>query len=195
MQLNAKNVSGAIYKWSSGENTSNISPTNSATYSLNVRVGGCVVDNSVKVKVSSSPVLTLSNKVEACFDINTPYILSAGNDLSLSYRWLPNLETIHVIAVSNEGNYTVKATNSDGCETEKSVLMTQKCVSRILAPNIFTPNGDGGNDVFWVTAEEITDCQLKIYNRWGEMVFMSQTDSEVWDGIYRSEKAPECTYT
>jgi gliding motility-associated-like protein len=195
MQLNANNISGAVYQWSSGETLPSISPTSSGTYKLNVKAGGCEVDSSVNVKVSSSPVITLSSKIEACFDVNTPYILSVGADLSLNYRWLPNGETAHVIAVSNEGTYTVKATNSDGCVTEKSVLMVQKCVSKILAPNIFTPNGDSDNDVFWISAEDVTDYQLKIYNRWGEMVFMAATETAVWDGTFNSQKAPEGTYT
>ena len=195
MQLNANNISGAVYQWLSGENVPSISPTSSGTYKLNVKAGGCEVDSSVNVKVSSSPVLTLLSKIEACFDVNTPYILSVGADLNLNYRWLPNGETAHVIAVSKEGNYIVKATNSDGCETEKSVLMIQKCVSKILAPNIFTPNGDSDNDVFWISAEDVTDYQLKIYNRWGEMVFMAATETEVWDGTFNNQKAPEGTYT
>jgi gliding motility-associated-like protein len=194
-QLKANNISGAVYQWSSGETLPSISPTTSGTYKLNVKAGGCEVDSIVNVRVSSSPVLTVLSKIEACFDVNTPYILSVGNDLSLNYRWLPNMETANVITISNEGTYTVKATNSDGCQTEKSVIMIQKCVSKILAPNIFTPNGDSDNDVFWISAEDVTDYQLKIYNRWGEMVFMAATETAVWDGTFNNQKAPEGTYT
>ena len=195
VNLQAKVISGATYLWSSGENTPNISPKVSGTYSLNVSVGGCVVDSAVKVKISSSPVLTLPNKIEACFDVNTPYILSVSDDVNLNYFWQPNLETVRVIAVAKEGTYTVKAVNSEGCSTEKSVSMVQKCVSRILAPNIFTPNGDNDNDIFLIVAEEVSEYQLKVYNRWGEMVFMSTAESESWDGTYHAEKAPEGTYT
>ena len=63
--------------------------------------------------------------------------------------------------------------NLEGCSTEKKVEIIQKCISKIYAANIFTPNGDGDNDVFWIIAEDVTEYQLKIYNRWGEMVFIS----------------------
>jgi len=195
VQLTAKTISGAVYTWSSGENTPNISPATSGTYKLNVKVGGCEVDSSVNVKISSSPVLVLANRVEACFDVNTPYILSEDYDPTYTYKWLPNQETSNSITVSNEGIYQLKVRNADGCSAEKKVEMIQRCVSKIYAANIFTPNADGDNDVFWIIAEDVTDYQLKIFNRWGEMVFMSSVDSEVWDGIYRSEKAPEGTYT
>jgi gliding motility-associated-like protein len=194
-QLKANVINGAIYKWSSGENTPNISPTSAGTYTLNVKAGGCEVDSSVNVKISTSPVLTLASKVEACFDATTPYLLSAGDDLSLNYRWLPNLETTNAIIVSQAGIYTVKATNAGGCFTEKKIKIIQKCVSKILAPNIFTPNGDGDNDNFWIATEDVSDFQLKIFNRWGEMIFMSESESEVWDGTFQGSKAPEGTYT
>ncbi len=195
MRLNAKNIGGAVYQWSSGESTSNISPVSSGTYKLNVKVGGCEADSSVNVKVSSSPVLMLPNNIEACFNVSTPYILSVDYDPTYTYKWQPNQEITNSVTVSKKGIYQIKISNSEGCFTEKKIEMIQKCRSRILAPNIFTPNGDSNNDVFWIIAEDISNYQLKIYNRWGEIVFMSQTDSEVWDGIYRSEKAPEGTYT
>ena len=73
--------------------------------------------------------------------------------------------------------------------------MTQKCVSKIYAANIFTPNADGDNDVFWVSTQDVTEYDLKIFNRWGELVFASTSESEVWDGNYRSVKAEEGTYS
>jgi gliding motility-associated-like protein len=194
-QLSAKVISGAIYTWSSGETTPNISPTSAGIYTLNVKAGGCEVDSSVNVKISTLPIISLVNKVESCFNTTTPYLLSAGNDPNLRYLWKPNLETTAAITVLQEGTYTVKATNSDGCSTEKSVQMMQRCVSKILAPNIFTPNDDGDNDTFLISTEDVSDFQLKIFNRWGEMIFSSNSESEVWDGNFQGSKAPEGTYT
>ncbi len=195
MQLSANQINGATYLWSSGENTPTIAPTSAGTYKLNVKIGGCDVDSSVNVKQSSAPIITLKNQIEDCFDVNKPYILSAGTDLTLRYRWLPNNETSNNINVSQAGTYKVKATNLDGCSTEKTVLMIQKCVSKIYAANIFTPNADGDNDVFWISTQDVTDYDLKIFNRWGELVFASTSESEIWDGNYRSSKAEEGTYS
>lgn len=195
MQLSANNIVGAIYQWSSGENTPTITPTSSGIYKLNVKVGGCEVDSSVNVKQSSAPIITLKSQIEDCFDVNRPYILIASTDLTLRYRWSPNNETSNNINISQAGTYKVKATNADGCITEKSVLMIQKCVSKIYAPNIFTPNADGDNDIFWISTQDVSDYELKIFNRWGEMVFMSGTESEGWDGNYRAKKAEEGNYS
>jgi gliding motility-associated-like protein len=195
MQLSANQINGATYLWSSGENTPNIAPTSAGTYKLNVKIGGCEVDSSVNVKQSSAPIITLRNQIEDCFDVSKPYILSAGTDLTLRYRWSPNNETSNNINVSQEGTYKVKVTNTDGCSTEKAVVMIQKCISKIYAANIFTPNADGDNDVFWISTQDVTEYDLKIFNRWGEIFFASTSESEVWDGNYRSAKAEEGTYS
>jgi gliding motility-associated-like protein len=193
--LKANTINGAIYKWSSGETSPNISPTSSGVYKLNVKLGGCEVDSSVNVKVGASPVIALRPQIEDCFDTAKPYLLSAGTDYTLNYRWLPNNETSPNISVSKEGIYKVKVTNSDGCITEKSVQMILKCTSKIYAATIFTPNGDNENDVFWIIAQDVIDYDLDIFNRWGEMIFMSSSESEVWDGTIKGEKAPEGAYS
>jgi gliding motility-associated-like protein len=195
MQLSANQINGATYLWSSGESTPTIAPTSAGMYKLNVKVGGCEVDSSVNVRQSTAPIITLRNQIEDCFDVSKPYILSAGTDLTLRYRWLPNNETSNNINVSQEGTYKVKATNTDGCSTEKTVVMIQKCISKIYAANIFTPNADGDNDIFWISTQDVTEYDLKIFNRWGETVFASTSESEIWDGNYRSAKAEEGSYS
>lgn len=52
----------------------------------------------------------------------------------------------------------------------------------IEAPNVFTPNQDGDNDVFMLKLENIMDLELSISNRWGIEVFKSNGVSGVWDG-------------
>jgi gliding motility-associated-like protein len=61
-------------------------------------------------------------------------------------------------------------------------------------PNSFSPNDDGLNDVFKPQAQKVSDYQLTIYNRWGEVVFQAGKVSKGWNGWYRGEKAPTGTY-
>lgn len=55
-------------------------------------------------------------------------------------------------------------------------------------PSAFTPNGDGVNDYFGVSAEGIKLFNIEIYNRWGEMIFTSDNIYELWDGTYQGER-------
>ena len=66
----------------------------------------------------------------------------------------------------------------------------------IFVPNAFTPNGDGKNEIFFATAVGIKDFSLKIFNRWGEVMFETNDPSEGWNGMHPGGKeAVQGVYT
>lgn len=66
----------------------------------------------------------------------------------------------------------------------------------IFVPNAFTPNGDGKNEIFFASAVGIKDFSLKIFNRWGEVMFETNDPSEGWNGMHPSGKeAVQGVYT
>ncbi|MBI9039733.1 MAG: gliding motility-associated C-terminal domain-containing protein, partial [Bacteroidales bacterium] len=66
----------------------------------------------------------------------------------------------------------------------------------IPTPNAFSPNNDGLNDKFRLIAENLPEeqFQMKIYNRWGQMIFETNDIEEGWDGTYKSEICQEGVY-
>jgi len=64
----------------------------------------------------------------------------------------------------------------------------------VYIPNIFSPNGDGVNDVLHVRSEYIKEISFCIYNRWGEKVFESQNKNEGWDGNYKGKPCSPDVY-
>lgn len=65
----------------------------------------------------------------------------------------------------------------------------------LFVPNVFSPNGDGSNDLFEVEA----DCpfafySLQVFNRWGEKVFQSFNPSSTWSGGYLQQTCPVGVY-
>jgi len=57
-----------------------------------------------------------------------------------------------------------------------------------FVPNIFTPNGDGINDVFRVESLPQGDWTMQIFNRWGSLIFESRSPAaEGWDGTFRGQ--------
>lgn len=52
-------------------------------------------------------------------------------------------------------------------------------------PGAFTPNGDGANDVLYIYGGAATEVHLRIYNRWGQMVFETRDIKQGWDGTYK----------
>ncbi len=66
------------------------------------------------------------------------------------------------------------------------------CDRDFTLPNVFTPNGDGPNDTFHgLTFGNYRTFLIKIFNRWGELVFESTDQYFKWDGTNKAGK--ECT--
>ncbi len=73
-----------------------------------------------------------------------------------------------------------------GVSKQQVARTDDNCFSTVFIPNIFTPNGDGKNDEFYVMGKNVTVNQLIVYDRWGEKVFES-TDGTAWDGTFRDQ--------
>jgi gliding motility-associated-like protein len=80
------------------------------------------------------------------------------------------------------GKYNVCLSVSSPKDCTADTCMTVDVVEGIVIPNVFTPNGDGKNDVFDIEASGMVVFQLEIYNRWGALLFESESPSVKWDG-------------
>jgi len=77
-----------------------------------------------------------------------------------------------------------------------SVRVTTKDCFNAFIPNIFSPNGDGKNEMFRIQLNEIQCFHLYIYNRWGILIHESHSIDEGWNGTVQrtGAPAPEGTY-
>jgi gliding motility-associated-like protein len=64
----------------------------------------------------------------------------------------------------------------------------------VYPPNAFTPNGDGENDTFEVKGTGVNSYLLRIYSRWGELIFESSSLEDQWDGTYKGSLVTTGTY-
>lgn len=65
----------------------------------------------------------------------------------------------------------------------------------VFIPDVFTPNSDGTNDKLTVSLPDVALYSLKIYDRWGSLVFTSDAVAEVWDGTVGGKPGPTGAYT
>ena len=179
------NLVGVTYRWNTGENTPKISPDRSGRYILTATKGLCRTSDTVVVTFFPSPVLSLKSEIPFCVPDKLPIRLNAGGGAGLTYKWQPNGETTPIISVSTIGVYSVEATNSFGCKTPAQTNVVDRCEPSILVPDIFTPNADALNNDFVVFTAHIEEYNLKIYNRWGELIFTAKTPEDRWDGKYK----------
>jgi gliding motility-associated-like protein len=64
----------------------------------------------------------------------------------------------------------------------------------LYVPNAFTPDGDGTNDFFMAKGKNIEEFQMLIFDRWGNIVFKTNSLTSGWDGIVNGEQAKEDVY-
>ncbi len=105
-----------------------------------------------------------------------------------------SLETFSTQEVTHKyaqpGSYTVTlcAYSSDGCSncvTYENITVVEDYA--IYIPNVFTPNGDGNNDVFQYHLIGVKKVFIYVFNRWGEKVFETDNPNEYWDGTYKGK--------
>jgi gliding motility-associated-like protein len=85
-------------------------------------------------------------------------------------------------------------TNIFGC-TDTAYAQVDIAPFSIYAPNTFIPDADQINDIFYVVTDFVVfEWSLKIYNRWGELVFESDQKEQGWDGTYKGLKCQDGQY-
>lgn len=91
--------------------------------------------------------------------------------------------------------YVVTATATDGGLTASvSNELTLIKEPNLYYPTAFTPNDDGLNDSFLVFGQYVIDFNMKIFNRWGELLFTTSDITQGWDGTFKGKDMPEGTY-
>lgn len=108
----------------------------------------------------------------------------------ISYNKADELEARHKYINLVQDDYCYQITAFKSGDTSVISESNINCVStepRLYAPNVFTVNGDNLNDVFYVQGIFIATFELKIYNRWGELVFMTNNMYEGWDGTFEGK--------
>jgi gliding motility-associated-like protein len=108
-----------------------------------------------------------------------------------SYSWDPEIGLSCVYCQNPTATppesmwYYVTVTNSQGCQSIDSTYIEVDPSSNIYIPNIFSPNEDGNNDVYYVRGKGIKQFNITIYNRWGQVVFQSKDIEQGWDGTFK----------
>jgi gliding motility-associated-like protein len=94
------------------------------------------------------------------------------------------------------GSYTIQlhVTNQYGCTNVSRGILEVIVPEDIYIPNAFSPNGDAHNDQFQVSAVNINDFDIKIFNRWGQLVYASTDQQFHWDGTHNGREIPQGVY-
>lgn len=132
--------------------------------------------NPLKVTAKIKSVTTLGNDGEIATTVT-------GGTPSYQYRWNTG-STSSTLTSLAKGNYSLTVTDSKGCTASSAFVVNNvaegECFS---AQRVFTPNGDGINEVFVINCSETISNQLLVYNRWNQLVFRSSNYTNDWVGV------------
>jgi len=156
----------------------------------------CSENINITIATAIPPNITVTNKKDAsCFGLSdgSATAQATGGNPPYAYNWnttpVQNSATAINLAA---GNYTVTVTDNNGCSATTSVQISEPSSGScgdVYFPNAFTPNGDSKNDDFGPLGNTaaISNYDLKIYNRYGEIVFSCKDPSVRWNGVYKSK--------
>jgi gliding motility-associated-like protein len=172
-------------------------------------VNGCVTDLQIIVPepmpvmvqiIPDTVQLPLGNSIQ----INTV----VQNAFNQTYLWQPSAglscmdchnpigmpyeTTSYNLTVSFVNNYLNRNVTCYGYDDLYIEVLPH---ANVYVPNAFTPNGDGTNDLFTVYGQDIREIDMKVFNRWGEKVFQTNSTNNGWDGTYKGENVPQGIYT
>jgi gliding motility-associated-like protein len=133
--------------------------------------------------------------------LNASFINSSTAGSGISYNWIFNIGSVSDTTTtslndlyqnfqgSNTINVTLIVTNGDEtCNDTASIVIDIKSIIQI--PTIFSPNGDGINDVFFIKYRGYKDLTMTIFNRWGNKYYETTKPDEGWS----ANDAAEGTY-
>jgi gliding motility-associated-like protein len=169
--------------------TTKASPTKSTTYTAQVtNTYGCITNQKKTIWVNQPYDFSRSPLNDTSIYLGERIQLSILTTASnVSYSWSPkhNISCLHCndpwVAPTHTITYIVGTNN--GC-FDFTVNFNIEVINDFYleAPSAFTPNGDSNNDVFRFEEKNITNFDLKIFNRWGEIVFSTNDINNGWDG-------------
>lgn len=148
-------------------------------------VSGCdsIIEHSINVK--PLPEINLGEDFELC-EGETQTISLDSIPLGYTLLWSDGTSNSS-LTVEQGGIYFVSATDSTCYSISDSISVTlEDCTFYIYMPNAFSPNGDGINDIYIpIQNGEIEDYVMRIFDRWGELLFETRDIEIGWDGTLK----------
>jgi gliding motility-associated-like protein len=199
LNFTASNFLGAIYSWTGpngfksflqNPSINPFNPSNFGTYTLTVNSSGCL-SIPVSINVTGDPLPKVNLGKDTVFCEGESILLDAG--VGYKYHWW-NGVVVQTQVIAEGGIYFVTVNNQCGAASDTIVIDEMDCSMEIFFPNSFTPNGDYTNQIWHPKGVNIEAYEVLIYDRWGELIFKSNSLAKGWDGTYNGKDCESDVY-
>ncbi len=208
--INNTSLSAASYTWDfgDGDTSSNINPVHTyntaGTYTVTLITGnssGCTNTLQQTIQVHPQPV--------AAFEANPVLTTASAPQITFTNQstgetsWQWNFgdgqqSTIEnpVYSYESEGEYTVVLVVSNDEQCTDTTEVTVTILEEMVIPNVFTPNGDGFNDIFSINYDPdvISSIEMVVFDRLGGEVFRTDNPLKGWDGTTNNQPVADGVY-
>jgi len=191
LKLTVPDHSNTTYWWQDGFSQNVYTVKQAGQYSVLVTQASCQITDSIQIHYTDPPRLELGPNQDLCgaesFTIKP--IVGDGR-----FAWQDQFPT-QERTINHAGIFRASVQNECATLTDSIIISYGACDCALYAPSLFTPNGDGQNDVFTAFGcGDITLTSLSIFDRWGELIFRTDTPPFQWDGTYRGKQCTPGVY-
>lgn len=166
----------------------------SGDYNLELHKGECVASDQFTIKyIEGVPKGRKAKDTITCEESRIALRPMSFNHQEL--RWSDG-STDYYLWVEEEGMYTVEGFFECGKSIDTIIVDKEYCPTAkpVYLPNVFTPNGDGINDLFPQQGFQEIPYSIQIFNRWGELIFSCGGIDCHWDGRINTKDASDGVY-
>jgi gliding motility-associated-like protein len=142
---------------------------------------------SIDINIVSPPKAAFTIKDDVVFDSPTEFINQSENAMTFFWDFGDGITSMdenptHTYVEAADYNIMFVAENEIGCRDTIFLDVYARCGKRIVE-NVFTPNNDGRNDVFYFDSAFVCEVILiQVFNRWGNLVYQSTDPYAPWNG-------------
>jgi gliding motility-associated-like protein len=154
-------------------------------------VCGLFTAGPVTVVENALPIAAVDPDMTIHCDSSVVLTATGGN----TYLWSPSnlvsdsVASVVTINLQYTTTFIVTAISAEGCTENDTVVVTVVC-DTLFIPGGFSPNGDGVNDYFVISdINRYPDAVLKIFNRWGDLVYTKEHYDNSWNGFSNTDMA------
>ncbi len=176
-------------------------PSDTTFYPFRI-IDGCGVEikDSMMAYVAPDPLASFS----FMNDYGVPLRVEFTNKSVNAASWLWDFGNGDTSTLDNPiwdfpkpGTYpvTLSIVSAEGCKDVVVLNVTVETDFYIYVPTAFTPDGDGLNECFEIKGVGFDSFEMKVFDRWGNMVFYTESIEDCWDGTINGQPAPQAVYT
>jgi gliding motility-associated-like protein len=165
---------------------------------ISTNASGCTFTTSAQlISANNNPVISILNLTQSgCWDGPT----TLGIDASYSNILWDNGTSDPSIDLLSNATVNVTALDPNGCDASGSYTLDLPECATLYIPNIFSPNSDSFNETFRLnfsgdgSTAAVASYSIKIFNRWGKVVFETTDVNSNWDGTINGNEASTGVY-